>query len=224
MVCSIIPARGGSKSIYKKNITSLGGKPLIYYTIEAAIKSKKINKIIVSTDDNEIAKSVQELNVDILKRPKSLATDNTKMLPVIQHVINKMELTKFFEELIILQPTSPLRKSTQIDEAFLLLDSNWTSVVSVCETEHTPYKMYKKKNDRLIDFVSEKYRGENKQSLPKVFRENGAIYVCRVKNIVLGIFRGSKIRPYIMPQIDSIDIDSNYDLLLCENIIKNYHQ
>ena len=149
MVCSIIPARGGSKSIYKKNITSLGGKPLIYYTIEAAIKSKKINKIIVSTDDTEIANSVQKLNVEILKRPKSLATDNTKMLPVIQHVINKMELTKNFEELIILQPTSPLRKSVQIDEAISKLDENWTSVVSVCETEHTPYKMYKKKKDYM---------------------------------------------------------------------------
>ena len=220
MVCSIIPARGGSKSIYKKNITSLGGKPLIHYTIEAAIKSEIISRIIISTDDDDISDIATQFNVEILTRPKYLATDNSKMLPVLQHAVKKIKLDNISDKLIILQPTSPLRKSTQIDEAFSLLDSNWTSVVSVCETEHTPYKMYKKKNDRLIDFVSEKYRGENKQSLPTVFRENGAIYVCWVKNIVSGIFRGSKIRPYIMPQIDSIDIDSNFDMLLCENIMK----
>ena len=89
---SIIPARGGSKSIYKKNITALGDKPLIYYTIQAALGSKTINKVVVSTDDHEIAEIAKKLNVDILKRPKYLSTDNAKMLPVIQHAIKKIKL------------------------------------------------------------------------------------------------------------------------------------
>ncbi|MBH11258.1 MAG: hypothetical protein CMG74_13080 [Candidatus Marinimicrobia bacterium] len=220
MICSIIPARGGSKSIYKKNITALGDKPLIYYTIQAALGSKTINKVVVSTDDHEIAEIAKKLNVDILKRPKYLSTDNAKMLPVIQHAIKKIKLDNFSEKLIILQPTSPLRRSIHIDQALPLLNGRWSSVVSVCEAEHTPYKMYKRDKNKLIDFVSKKYRGENKQSLPTVYRENGAIYICWIKNIIEGKFRGSNIRPYLMSQINSIDIDSNFDLTLCEHIIK----
>ena len=220
MICSIIPARGGSKSIYKKNISLLKGKPLIHYTIEAALKSKKINKILVSTDDSEIAKSIKKFNVDIIKRPKSLSKDTTKMLPVIQHAINKMDLDKSYEKLILLQPTSPLRKAKHIDEAITMLDNDYTSVISVCETEHTPYKMYLNKDNELIDFISKKYRGENKQNLQKVYRENGAIYVSWINNLVSGIFRGKKIRPYPMSHIESIDIDFDFDMFLCEKILE----
>ena len=216
MNIAIIPARGGSKGIPKKNIIELCGKPLIAYTIQAAQEAMLIDKVYVTTDDNDIANVSMKYCKNIIMRPDELAKDESPTLPTITHALINIPNNKDISKIVILQATSPLRVSSQIDEAILAYTEEYSSVVSVCEAEHTPFKMYTIKDGRLDDFVDKKWRGKPRQETPNVYRETGAIYVTTTNTLNSGSIIGDNPKPYIMPHEYSIDIDNLHDLKMAQ--------
>ncbi|MDY6845025.1 MAG: acylneuraminate cytidylyltransferase family protein [Thermodesulfobacteriota bacterium] len=224
-IVGIIPARSGSKNIPLKNIRDLAGKPLIAYTIESALNSKLLNRVIVSTDDEKIAAISRTFGAEIpFIRPAELAQDTTPTLPVLQHAVQFLcETERYQPDIIVtLQPTSPLRKANQIDEAIKkLFETGSDSVVSLSETEHSPYWMQKVEGDRVFPFIegSEKYT--RRQDLPKIYQLNGAVYVTKYdilmkENKILG----NDTRAFIMNKQDSIDIDTELDWKFAELILE----
>ncbi|ARV13813.1 acylneuraminate cytidylyltransferase family protein [Polaribacter sp. SA4-12] len=214
-VLAIIPARGGSKGIKKKNIIDYKGKPLMQWSIDAALKSKYITEVVVSSDNDEIL-DLASKNKDIitLKRPKELAEDSSRTEPVLKHIIESLDASKY-SHIILLQPTSPLRTVEHIDNAFkLLFNSEANSLISVCNLEHHPFKSFKiDKNGFLEGIINNDYPFYPRQSLPKTYKANGAIYIIEVdefkKNFSL---LTAKTIHFEMNKESSIDIDTLEDL------------
>lgn len=225
-ILALIPARGGSKGIPKKNIRPLAGKPLINYTIEAALQSRYQIRVVVSTDDEEIAKIARAAGAEVpFLRPAELAQDETPTFPVVQHALQWLEQHEAYQPklVVLLQPTSPLRRPEHIDRALeLILSSEADSVVSLCEAEHSPYWMKKVDAEgRVSPFISIEEEYTRRQDLPKVYRLNGAIFVTRSEVIMRkNRLLGDDTRAYIMEQDDSIDIDTELDFKLAELLIK----
>lgn len=219
---AIIPARGGSKRLPRKNVLDLGGKPLIAWSIEAALKSDFIDKTLVTSDDEEILDISKKYPVETLKRPDILATDTATTYDAIEHAINSQE--EEYEYVVLLQPTSPLRGSKHIDEAIKLLKSKKAdAVVSVCEVEHpVQWSMTLDKNKDMSAFVKniDSRRSQEQQTY---FRLNGAIYICKTDRLVesKSFFLKDNIFAYIMNKEDSIDIDEEIDFKLAELILKS---
>lgn len=214
-VIAIIPARGGSKGIPRKNLVNFSGKPLMQWSIDAALKSKYITDVVVSSDDDEIL-NLAQLNeeVIVIKRPKELAQDNSKTAPVLTHVLESLKEVKF-DYLILLQPTSPLRTAKDIDLAFeKLLNSEATSLISVCELEHHPFKSFKvDEKGYLQGVINNDYPFYPRQSLPKAYRANGAIYIIKVNNFIKDKRLLTNKATYFEMSIDaSLDIDTIKDL------------
>ncbi len=227
-VLCVIPARGGSKSIKKKNIAKLNGKPLIAYTILEAQKVFPKENIVVSTDDKEIASVSKKYGCDIFfKRPKKLASDNAKSYEVILHSLNFMENlnNKLYDKIIMLQPTSPLRKSSHIIKALKIINErNVDSVVSIVNVNgYHPYRMKIIKNNFLKNYIDQGFEDMRpRQLLPNIFIRNGAIYLNKRKVIINEKqLVGKKVKPLIMKDFESINIDSVNDLYLAESILKN---
>ena len=181
-ILGVIPARAGSKGIPNKNIIDSGGQPLIKYTIDAAIGSKLITDCIVSTDSKEIASLSESFGLAApFIRPKHLSDDRSLSLPVMEHAINFME-KKFgiiYDKIIMLQPTSPLRSSEDIDKALsILISTKADSVISVVEVEaNHPLRMKRIVNNRLVNYIDQGYEDMRpRQELPPVYIRNGAIY------------------------------------------------
>lgn len=220
-ILAIIPARGGSKGIPRKNIKLLNGKPLIAYTIEEALKSKYIDRIVVSTEDEEIASVSKSYGAEVpFLRPKELAKDDTPTIDSILYNVN--ELKEKFDYICLLQCTSPLRQATQIDEAIELSSKkDGDSVVSVCESEVNPYWMKKIENDKMIDFVYNSPNYTRRQDIPMIYRLNGAIYICKTESLLKNKSWYSKVTvPFIMDRITSVDIDDIVDFKFAEYLIK----
>ena len=220
-IIAIIPARGGSKGIPRKNIRLLGGKPLIAYTIEAALKSKYIDKVIVSTDDEEIASLVRKYGVEIIMRPTELATDEAPTEPVVEHAVSWLEEHENYkpEIIVLLQPTSPLRNYNHIDEALdIFLNSNYNSLLSVCPSHAFIWKA--RENGAYPINYDFKNRPRRQDKEPE-YKENGAIYIMKYKTLMKQhrILDG-KIGLYIMPEESSIEIDTEFDLWLCEQVVE----
>lgn len=224
-VVGIIPARGGSKGVPSKNIKMLAGKPLIAWTVGSALRAKTLHRTIVSTDDEKIADISRKYGADVpFIRPKKLARDSTPTLPVLQHAVKYLEETEdcCCEIIVTLQPTSPLRDESDIDNAVTkLIETNADSVVSVCEAEHSPYWMKKLKKDKVYPFIKTKKEYSGRQALPKVYRLNGAIYVTR-RNVLMKDrnILGKDTRALVMPLEKSIDIDTPLDFKLAGLLIK----
>ncbi|MBS3121391.1 N-acetylneuraminate synthase [Candidatus Woesearchaeota archaeon] len=220
-IIAIIPARGGSKGIPKKNIALLAGKPLIAYTIEEAKKSKYINRIIVSTDSEEIANVSREYGAEVIIRPKELAQDTTPTLPVLKHVLENVEKEYCVNLIVVLQPTSPLRKVEYIDLAIKkLMDENCDSVVSVCKFDHSPAAIVSVEDDKLqmTSTNSNKFRRQDSN----LYLINGAVYVVK-RDIMMKLDNyivGGDIRIIVMPKEASVDIDEPIDLKLAESFLK----
>jgi CMP-N-acetylneuraminic acid synthetase len=219
---AVIPARGGSKEISRKNVRLLNGKPLIAYSIEAALKSRCINRIIVSTEDQEIAEISKRYGVEVIDRPKELATDDSPTIDVVLHALGLLERDVYIPDVVVLlQPTSPLRNAGDIDNATeLFLSDDCESVVSVCEIEHSPYWSFKIENGYLKPIFGENYVKMRRQDVPKTYVPNGAIYVSKPE--ILRRYKSfycSKMIPYIMPFERSVDINTDFDLLLAEFIL-----
>lgn len=222
-IISIIPARCGSKGISRKNIKLLAGKPLIAYTIEGALKSKYLNRVVVSTDDEEIEKISKKYGAEIVKRPSILAQDDSPTIDAVFHVFESLEIQSEKRTVVVLlQPTSPLRNSQDIDNAIdLFLKDECDSVISVRESEHPPFWAYKIDNQYLKPILENNYLKMRRQDLPKSYMPNGAIYISTVETLQeYRSFNSSNISPYIMPSIRSVDIDNELDFIVAESILK----
>ena len=226
-IFAIIPARGGSKGIPKKNIRLLNGKPLITWSIDCAQSCGFFDEIFVSTDSQEIVKVAQSSHVSILQRPPELATDTASGTDVfinsIMSIAQKASVgtDSFF---LYLQPTSPLRSPEDIRNALnIAVEKGADSVVSVCECEHHPFLCNTLPPDlSMASFLKPGTEGKNRQELPKYYRLNGAIYILRGRSNYndISIFSGA-VYASIMPQNRSIDIDSTIDFQLAEILMKS---
>jgi len=225
-VLAIIPARGGSKRLPGKNIMDLNGKPLIAWTIEAAKKSQYIDKLIVSTDDEKISTISKKYGAEVpFIRPKELSSDTANSIDVIFHAINfYKEKSIEFEYILLLQPTSPLRITKDIDNAFKMISNDTKALVSVCETEHSPLWSNTLPDDlSMKDFIRPKIKNKRSQDLPKYYRLNGAIYISKIEYLKENNgFLGKNTKAFIMPQERSVDIDSEVDYEICKIIINKY--
>lgn len=222
-IIAIIPARGGSKGLPRKNIHLLGGKPLINHTIEASLSCPYISRSIVTTDCPEIKEVSLQCGAEVLERPKSLATDSARSQDVVKHVLDVLnergELPDYF---VLLQPTSPLRRGCHITECIReFIQSKALSALSVTDVDHHPYKMFfEGENQLLKPLYSEKYLHEPRQLLPKIYRQNGAIYIMSSSLfLVHKTFFLEPAMPYIMNAECSIDIDSELDMKVAELLL-----
>lgn len=226
-ILSLILARGGSKGIPRKNIKLLNGKSLIGYTIEAAKKSKYINRIVVSTDNQEIAEVALDYGAEVpFIRPEELATDEASSNDAIFHALEFLENQEdyFPDYLLNLQTTSPLRDHKEIDKAiktFLESERSYESLISVCKAFENPFWMQKIENDKLKPLMESFDDFDHRQELPEVYQLNGAIYLSTYKMFLeYKSFYTDNIYPYIMEQEKSIDIDNNLDWKLAEILLE----
>ncbi|MFW5794998.1 MAG: cytidylyltransferase domain-containing protein [Bacillota bacterium] len=224
---ALILARGGSKGIPGKNIKKLNGKPLIAYTIEAAKKSKHVDRIVVSTDDEKIAGVAEEYGAEVpFLRPDELATDEVSGNDAILHALNflKEEQGYTADYIMNLQPTSPFRNSMHIDRAinkFLKNKNDYDSLVSVCKAFENPFWMQKIENKQLKPLMDEFSTFSRRQELPEVYQLNGAIYLSSYKSFLESeSFYTDNILPYIMDKEQSIDIDDDLDWKLAEILLE----
>ena len=212
---AVIPARSGSKRIKNKNLKHFKGKPLIQWTIEAALNSKYIDKVIVSTDSREIADVSKRLGAIIpYLRPKNFALDNS---PTIDLVLDFLEKDKSITQFLLLQPTSPLRTSDDIDHVIeLKRKKNVNSVVSVCKFNVPINILFEiKKNGRLTPFDNKSIRYPN-------YKLNGALYLADVEQLINEkTFINEKTIPYIMPLKRSVDIDTMIDWYNAESLYED---
>ena len=225
-ILAVIPARGGSKRRKNKNILPLHAKPLIAWSIEAARASKYIDKVLVSTDSEAICEVAQKYGAETpFLRPKELAADDTKSVDVILHALEYFSAHgEEYDEVIILQPTSPLRDKADIDgaiEFFFAKDA--TSVVTVCETEHSPLWSNTLGDDLSMEnFLDEKYNNSRSQDLPTHYRLNGAFYISHVASVLeqKSFFIKKNIYAYLMSQEHSVDIDTKLDFIVADALMR----
>lgn len=218
-ILALVPARGGSKGIKNKNIISVCKKPLIAYTLEAAQKSKYIDKIVVSTDSSRIAKVAMQYGGEVpFMRPAELAQDSTKSIDVMIHVLDSLVSRKeFYDIVILLQPTQPLRTEEDIDGALeLFMKRGKKSIVSVCEVEEHPLLTRKiNGNGELISLLDEKST-VRRQEMASYYRVNGCIYINQIKELNQNTSLNDNKIPYIMPKERSVDIDEWKDIVMAE--------
>ncbi|MFC1729981.1 cytidylyltransferase domain-containing protein [candidate division KSB1 bacterium] len=228
-VIAVIPARGGSKGIPKKNIVPVAGKPLIAYTIETAKKSKLIQRIIVSTDSKEIADIAKKYGAEVpFMRPKEFAKDDTPDLPVFRHSIGWLEKNGEKPDIIVnLRPTTPLRTSEDIDNAVeIVIKEDCDSVRSFFKADRHPYWMYKIEGEKNGG-KAKPFTGKDpikhyprRQLLPPLYNLNACVDVMTAKNIKKGSLYGKDMRAYIMPAERSLDIDDKKDLKMFEMMLR----
>ena len=238
-VIGIILARGGSKSIPKKSIYPLAGKPLLYYVIKAAAESKLISRLIISTDDKEIAAVARKYGVEVpFMRPKKIATDHTPDLPVFKHALNWLKKNENYtpEIIVHLRPTAPLMCGKDIDRAIKILMKNprADSIRSISLPEQTPFKMFTidlktgylkpllpKEFPKIFKKHHEPYNMP-RQILPPVWKYAGYIDVIRYNTVMkYGSMSGQKQIPLTFEEWRNIDIDSMRELKFAEMIIKS---
>tara|TARA_Y100001958_G_C21162123_1_gene495754 strand:- start:46 stop:735 length:690 start_codon:yes stop_codon:yes gene_type:complete len=220
----IIPARGGSKGIPRKNIKKLNGKPLIEYSINQAKRLTDPQNILVSTDDLEIANIASNCGVKPpYLRPKELATDSASSYDVYLNAIKYYEsLNIFYDIIVVLQPTSPFRKLENIKDSIKLYKNDIDMVVSVKETNSNPYYVLFEENKNGFLRQSKPSDIIRRQDCPKVYEYNGAVYVINVESLKeKPIYNFMRIKKYLMDEIDSLDLDTPIDWLFAEFLISN---
>lgn len=215
-VLCIVPARGGSKGISGKNIIEINGKPLIGYTLETAKKSKYIDKIIVSTDDPKIAKVANDFGIIIKKlRPIELAEDETKTIDVIIYEINELlKLNEKFDYVVLLQPTSPLRRTFHIDQALeSIIENNKDSLVSVTKVKNNPLLIRSINETGELESILKANSTVRRQDFNTYYVVNGAIYINKIdQSFGLNTSLNDNVWPYIMEEKYDIDIDTIEDI------------
>ncbi len=223
-ILAVIPARGGSKGIKNKNIIKLQGRHLVGYTIDVCAESSYIDEYIVSTDSEKI-KDVSELygaKVPFF-RPEHLADDRAKSIDVILHALDEMEkIGGKYDIVILLQPTSPLRTSYELDKAIVdFVKSSGESLVSVCESEKSPILMREINDGKLTEIVNFHGNNTRRQELPTYYMLNGAIYINTVNMLKeKRCFVDEDTIPFIMDKSHSVDIDDEKDLIIAEYYLK----
>jgi CMP-N,N'-diacetyllegionaminic acid synthase len=227
-VLGIIPARGGSKGIPRKNIVPLLGKPLLAYTAEAALAAKRLSRVVLSTEDEEIAKIGREWGLEVpFLRPRELARDDTPTLPVLQHALRWLEENEgdFFQYICILQPTHPLRRAADIDGCIELMEREQAdTVITILPVPHhyNPHWVYfQDKSGPLHLSTGETNPIPRRQELPPAFHREGSVYVSR-RDIVMTqeSYYGNRLLGYLIDPARSVNIDGPQDLEKVEKLLK----
>jgi len=220
-ILSIIPARGGSKGIPLKNLAKIHGRSMLFYTVNASLKSKFINKTIVSTDNKKIVTEAQKLGAEIILRPKKLAEDSIHLESVVEHVLSYLKLNEKYvpDIIVLLQITSPLRTTKHIDEAIeKLRKGKYDSIISGRKSHLFLWQINKNKTVKPINYNPQKR--PNRQEMKNQLIENGAIYITKHNYFKKTNCRiGGRIGFYEMPEELSIDVDKFSDLKDAEKII-----
>ncbi len=225
-VLGIIPARGGSKGVVRKNVRELGGKPLLAYTVESALTSSRLTRTILSTEDEEIAKLGRDLGVEVpFMRPAELATDSAPTFPVVLHAVKELEKqNELYDAVCLLQPTNPLRRSEDIDGCIELLEnSEADSVFTILPVPHefNPKWVYWETAEGELELSGgDPVPVSRRQDLPDAFHREGSVYVTR-RDVLFehGNLYGSKVCGYRVKKENSINIDSEDDWERAEVII-----
>jgi N-acylneuraminate cytidylyltransferase len=225
---ALIPARGGSKSIPKKNIRPFCGKPLVAYSIETALVCPSVDRVVVSSDDSDIIGVAREYGAEVpFTRPKKLAEDDTPDLPVFLHCLEFLKEHEGYEPDIIVQlrPTSPLRTVEMIEKGIKLLidNSEADSVRTVCKPSQNPYKMWKFSDNGflhpLLDTDIKDPYNQPRQNLPDVYWQNGYVDVTRRTTILeKNSMTGDRILPLVVDSQEIVDIDNEITFRLAESI------
>ena len=225
-ILGIIPARGGSKGVIKKNIRTVGGEPLIAYSIRAAQTSKLLSHYVTTTDDEKIAEVACQYGSPLLMRPGELARDDTPIVPVVWHALESVErdLEYQFDVIVLIQPSSPIRVGKDIDIVISMFkkDPELESVISVCPMEDiSPARMYQIDENGYMNPLWKKFETCNRQSLPQLYIRNGAIYA--VRRSVLkeqGELMSKYKKAYVMPRSHWATIDDERDLAIADLLIR----
>jgi CMP-N,N'-diacetyllegionaminic acid synthase len=223
-VLGVIPARGGSKGIARKNLRTVGGEPLIGHAIRSARESRVLDRFVVTTDDHEIADVSRRHDAPVVRRPGELAGDETPIAPVLRHALEEAERRwgERYDVLVLLQPTSPIRTGKDVDAAVALLETGpaFDSVVSVCAMEDVhPGRMYRLEGGGLAALWPEWERAR-RQELPAVYYRNGAIYAVRRETLERkGLVIGERPAAYVMPARYLANVDDERDLLVADTLV-----
>lgn len=228
-VMALITARGGSKGLKNKNILPLAGKPVVGWTIEAARQAKLVDRVIMSTDSEEIAKVSREFGAEVpFLRPAELASDTASHNAVILHAVNWMIEHENYrpDYLLLLQPTSPLRTAEDIDASIrLAMESNADGIVSVFESHFHPLLMNKIAADGCLEsYIADRpepgSEAIRRQNMPRAYADNGAIYIVKIDYLLQhGKLRPTRTIPFIMPEKRSFQIDCQWDFELIEYLL-----
>ena len=212
-ILAVIPARGGSKGVKRKNLRNVGGKPLIEWTIDAAKNAQYIDRVIFSSEDQELMGVATELGCEV--------TDEASMSDVVCHAIR--ECGEFHDYVVLLQPTSPLRSSEDIDQVVgMCVKNNAPACVSVSKVSKSPYWMYERKENGLINplKISPEIKAYRRQDLPSIYQLNGAIYFADCKWLLeRNSFVCEETISYVMPSERSVDVDEELDLIMINAIL-----
>ncbi len=222
-ILAIIPARAGSKGVPRKNLVEIDGKPLIYYSIHEAKKSKYITRIVVSTDGEEIANVSKSFGAEVMMRPEELATDTAKTMPVLKHVVNYLKETDDYSPdiIVLLQPTSPLRTFQDIDKVIeKLLHNDYDSTVSVCENEHTPEWLLIEEDNKSKFYIGQRPSNLRRQDIKKTYFINGAVYAVTLDCLMNreDYILGDNIGIVVMDKLNSFQIDDLEDLEIIKSL------
>jgi CMP-N,N'-diacetyllegionaminic acid synthase len=217
-IAAFIPARGGSKGVKRKNIRLLAGKPLIYYTIQAALESNYIDKVIVSTEDKEIAEISKSFGAEVpFLRPQGLAEDTTTTIDVVLHGIKVFFSQEKWDSMVLLQPTQPLRTSEDIDNALVFYyEHSKRSLVSVSEVGDHPILMRRFDKDRKLQKLFDLPSSVRRQDMEQIYRVNGAIYINQMESLTRETSFNDNELGFIMDKSHSVDIDELPDFALAE--------
>ena len=221
-VITIIPARGGSTEIKMKNLVILNKKPLLHYSVNASLKSKLVNRTIVSTDNEKIAKYAKKIGAEVIHRPKKLSGNRIGLYPAISHVLNYLKKNENYEPdlVVTLQNTSPFRNHKHIDDAISLLKKK--SYDTVISGFNSKYLLWKKNKKSIVPINYDPLERPRRQEMKKYFIENGAIYVTKHLSLKKSnSYVCGKVGLYEMPQHLSLEIDSYFDFFLAEQIFKS---
>ncbi len=223
-VLALVPARGGSKGCPGKNSRLMCGRPMVAWSIAAALESICVDRVVVSTDDEAVASAASDAGADVpFMRPVELATDASPMLAVVEHALRELEAAgDSFEYLALLQPTSPLRTASDIDEGFeRLASSGGRAVVSVCEAEHSPRWIGQLPEDgNMKGFLESVAARATRQQLGEFHRLNGALYLGEIGYVLAQQgFLGPETFAHVMSQEDSVDVDTQLDFDIAECLL-----
>ena len=222
---AIIPARSGSKGLKDKNIKELGGMPLLAHSVQAALQSGEFSHVMVSTDSAEYARIAEKSGAEVpFMREAHSASDAASSWDVVREVLKKyQQMGITFDTVTLLQPTSPLRTAQDIQKAYSSFrEKNATSVVAVCEMEHSPLWSNTLPENLSMDGFLSSATNRQRQQLSTYYRINGSIYIVDVEHFLAGKdIYGPGSFAYVMPAERSIDIDTALDFLIAETVLNN---
>jgi len=226
-VLGIVTARGGSKGLPRKNIAPVLGRPLLAYTAEAALASRRLTRVVLSTDDEEIARVGRNCGLEVpFMRPPELARDDTPTLPVLQDVVRRLEAAgQRYDAVFTLQPTNPLRRAEDIDGAVELMEKTGAdSVISFVDVggKHPARMKFIEPDGRVVDPpFAEAMEGQRRQDLPRLYLREGSVYLTR-RDVLMeqNSLKGSNCRAWIVPPERALNIDTPLDLFFVEQVMR----